>query len=239
VLSSIVAYAVEKRRSKTPERFGRGAVEGVAAPETANNAAATSSFIPLLTIGLPANATLAMLFGALLILGVTPGPQLIDEHPDIFWGVINSMYIGNLLLLILSIPLVGIFVRILRIRPAILAPITALITLLGVYTINNSTFDIFLMIAFGIVGYLMKKAGFDPGPLVLAFVLGSIIEASTRRSLLLFDGDPTGFITRPISGTILAIFVLLLLMPGIRALLNLRKNRTTESTETTEKAETR
>ena len=239
VLSSIVAYAVEKRRSKTPERFGRGAVEGVAAPETANNAAATSSFIPLLTIGLPANATLAMLFGALLILGVTPGPQLIDEHPDIFWGVINSMYIGNLLLLILSIPLVGIFVKILRIRPAILAPITALITLLGVYTINNSTFDIFMMIAFGVVGYLMKKAGFDPGPLVLAFVLGSIIEASTRRSLLLFDGDPTGFFTRPISGTILAIFVLLLLMPAIRALLNLRKNRTSQRTETTEKAETR
>ncbi len=239
VLSSIVAYAVEKRRSKTPERFGRGAVEGVAAPETANNAAATSSFIPLLTIGLPANATLAMLFGALLILGVTPGPQLIEEHPDIFWGVINSMYIGNLLLLILSIPLVGIFVRILRIRPAILAPITALITLLGVYTINNSTFDIFMMIAFGIIGYLMKKAGFDPGPLVLAFVLGSIIEASTRRSLLIFDGDPTGFLTRPISGTILAIFVLLLAVPAIRALLNLRKNRTTQPTETTEKAETR
>ena len=180
VLSSIVAYAVEKRRSKTPERFGRGAVEGVAAPETANNAAATSSFIPLLTIGIPANATLAILFGALLILGVTPGPQLVDEHPDIFWGVINSMYIGNLMLLILSIPLVGLFVRILRVRPAILAPITALITVLGVYTLNNSTFDIFLMIAFGVIGYLMKKAGFDPGPMVLAFVLGAIIEASAR-----------------------------------------------------------
>ena len=172
VLSSIVAYATEKRWSKTPERFGRGAVEGVAAPETANNAAATSSFIPLLTIGLPANATMAMLFGALLILGVSPGPQLVSEHPDVFWGVINSMYIGNILLLILSIPLVGLFVRILRIRPAILAPITALITILGVYTINNSAFDIFLMVAFGVIGYLMKKAGFDPGPMVLAFVLG-------------------------------------------------------------------
>ena len=218
VLSSIVAYAVEKRRSKTPERFGRGAVEGVAAPETANNAAATSSFIPLLTIGIPANATLAILFGALLILGVTPGPQLVDEHPDIFWGVINSMYIGNLMLLILSIPLVGLFVRILRVRPAILAPITALITVLGVYTLNNSTFDIFLMIAFGLIGYLMKKAGFDPGPMVLAFVLGSIIEASARRSLLIFDGDPTGFFTRPISGTILAVFVLLVLLPVVQYL---------------------
>ena len=229
VLSSIVAYAIEKRRSKTPERFGRGAIEGVAAPETANNAAATSSFIPLLTIGLPANATMAMMFGALLILGVSPGPQLVNEHPDVFWGVINSMYIGNLMLLILSIPLVGLFVRILRVRPAILAPITALITILGVYTINNSVFDIFLMIAFGIIGYLMKKAGFDPGPMVLAFVLGSIIESSTRRSLLIFGGDPTGFLTRPISGTILAIFAVLALLPVVRHLLARRR---TESSPT-------
>jgi len=225
VLSSIVAYATEKRRSKTPERFGRGAIEGVAAPETANNAAATSSFIPLLTIGLPANATMAMLFGALLILGISPGPQLVDEHPDVFWGVINSMYIGNILLLILSIPLVGLFVRILKVRPAILAPITALITILGVYTINNSVFDIYVMVAFGIVGYLMKKAGFDPGPLVLAFVLGSIIESSTRRSLLIFGGDPTGFVTRPISGVILAVFVLLIVLPMIRTLLKRRRTK--------------
>jgi putative tricarboxylic transport membrane protein len=229
VLSSIVAYATEKRRSKTPERFGRGAIEGVAAPETANNAAATSSFIPLLTIGLPANASMAMLFGALLILGVSPGPQLVDERPDVFWGVINSMYIGNLLLLILSIPLVGLFVRILRIRPAILAPITALITILGVYTINNSVFDIYLMVAFGVIGYLMKKAGFDPGPMVLAFVLGSIIESSTRRSMLIFGGDPTGFFTRPISGTILAIFVVLALLPAVRELLKRRKSAGVEA----------
>ncbi|TQR85820.1 tripartite tricarboxylate transporter permease [Mycobacterium hodleri] len=234
VLSSIVAYATEKRRSKTPERFGRGAIEGVAAPETANNAAATSSFIPLLTIGLPANATMAMLFGALLILGVSPGPQLVTEHPDVFWGVINSMYIGNILLLILSVPLVGVFVRILRVRPAILAPITALITLLGVYTINNSTFDIFLMVAFGIVGYLMKKAGFDPGPMVLAFVLGSIIESSTRRSLLIFGGDPTGFVTRPISGVILGIFVLLIVLPMVRHVRNSRAAARTSDQKATQ-----
>ena len=165
VLASLAAYAAEKRRAKNPERFGRGAIEGVAAPESANNAAATSSFIPLLTLGIPANATMGMLFGALLILGITPGPQLVEERPDVFWGVINSMYIGNIMLLILSIPLVGLFVRILRIRPAILAPITALITILGVYTINNSVFDIFVMIVFGLVGYLMKKSGFEPGPL--------------------------------------------------------------------------
>jgi putative tricarboxylic transport membrane protein len=171
---------------------------------------------------------MAMLFGALLILGVSPGPQLVSEHPDVFWGVINSMYIGNILLLILSIPLVGLFVRILKVRPAILAPITALITILGVYTINNSVFDIFLMVAFGIIGYLMKKAGFDPGPMVLAFVLGSIIESSTRRSLLIFGGDPTGFVTRPISGGILAVFVLLVLLPLIRMLLKRRSSARVE-----------
>lgn len=218
VMSSLAAYAAEKRIAKDPSRFGRGAVEGVAAPETANNAAATSSFIPLLTLGIPANASMAMLFAALLVLGIQPGPQLVEENPDLFWGVVNSMYIGNLLLLILSIPLVGIFVRILRVRPAILAPITALITILGAYTINNSTFDIFVMIVFGVIGYLMKKTGFEPGPMVLAFVLGAILEDSVRRSLLIFDGDPTGFFTRPISGTILALFLMAVLLPAITAL---------------------
>ena len=226
VMASLAAYATEKRIAKEPERFGRGAVEGVAAPETANNAAATSSFIPLLTLGIPANASMAMLFAALLVLGVSPGPQLVEENPDLFWGVINSMYIGNILLLILSIPLVGLFVRILRVRPAILAPITALITILGVYTINNSTFDIFVMIAFGVVGYLMKKTGFDPGPMVLAFVLGAILEDSVRRSLLIFDGDPTGFFTRPISGTILAFFLLVVLLPVVQAVRSRRSVRT-------------
>jgi putative tricarboxylic transport membrane protein len=228
VMASLAAYATEKRIAKDPSRFGRGAVEGVAAPETANNAAATSSFIPLLTIGIPANASMAMLFGALLILGVQPGPQLVDENPDLFWGVINSMYIGNLILLVLSIPLVGLFVRILRVRPAILAPITALITILGVYTINNSTFDIFVMIVFGVIGYLMKKLGFEPGPMVLAFVLGSIVESSFRRSMLIFEGDPTGFLTRPISGTLLAVFLLVALWPAAKALLNRRRTATAE-----------
>ena len=226
VMASLAAYATEKRIAKEPERFGRGAVEGVAAPETANNAAATSSFIPLLTLGIPANASMAMLFAALLVLGVSPGPQLVEENPELFWGVINSMYIGNILLLILSIPLVGLFVRILRVRPAILAPITALITILGVYTINNSTFDVFVMIIFGVIGYLMKKTGFEPGPMVLAFVLGAILEDSVRRSLLIFDGDPTGFFTRPISGTILALFVLVVLFPIVGAIRTRRSPRT-------------
>lgn len=218
VLSSLAAYAYEKKRSKHPERFGQGAIQGVAAPESANNAAATSSFIPLLTLGIPANATIAVIFGALLIQGVTPGPQLVDEHPDIFWGVVNSMYIGNILLLIMSIPLIGVFVRILRIRASILAPITVLITLVGVYTVNNSVFDIFLVCVFGVLGYLMKKFGFEPGPLVLAFVLGALLESSLRRSLIVFEGDPTGFLTRPVSGTLVAVLALVLVIPLLQSL---------------------
>jgi putative tricarboxylic transport membrane protein len=222
VLASLVAYAAEKRRAKDPSRFGRGAIEGVAAPETANNAAATSSFIPLLTLGIPANASIAMLYAALLIAGVRVGPSLVEDNPDIFWGVINSMYIGNLFLLLLSIPLVGIFVRLLRVRPAILAPLTALITVLGVYTLNNSVFDIFVMMFFGVVGYLMKKTGFEPGPLVLAFVLGALVEDNFRRSMLLFGGDPLGFFTRPISATLLVIFVIVAVLPLVKLVLDRR-----------------
>ncbi|MFC5830660.1 tripartite tricarboxylate transporter permease [Nonomuraea insulae] len=206
-LSSMLSYAVEKRVSKTPKEFGRGAIEGVAGPETANNAAATSSFIPLLTLGLPANATMAVIFGALLLQGVTPGPQMITEHPDVFWGVIDSMWIGNIFLLVMSVPLVGLFIRILRVRATILAPITIMITMIGVYTVNNSLFDMYLVIGFGIIGYLMKKFGFEPGPLVLAFVLGGQMETAFRQSLRLFDGSPAGFFTRPISGTLLAAMV--------------------------------
>lgn len=232
VLASLAAYALEKRRSRHPERFGHGAVEGVAAPETANNAAATSSFIPLLSLGLPANATMAVIFGALLIQGITPGPQLVTEHPELFWGVVNSMYLGNILLLIMSIPLVGLFVRILRIRPSILAPITVLITLIGAYTVNNSVFDMGLVVFFGVIGYLMKKLGFDPGPLVLAFVLGSLLETSLRRSLLLFDGDPSGFATRPISGTLLVLFLAVALTPAVRKAWQHRKASSDRDKET-------
>ena len=227
-LSSLAAYALEKKRSKTPERFGNGAVEGVAGPETANNAAATSSFIPLLTLGIPANATMAVIYGALLVQGVNVGPRLVEDDPELFWGVVNSMYIGNILLLIMSIPLVGLFVKILKVRPAILAPITVLITLVGVYTVNNDVFDIGLVVVFGALGYLMKKLGFDPGPLVLAFVLGSLLEDSLRRSLLIFDGDPTGFLTRPISGTLLALFVLVALLPLAQSAIARRRATSTD-----------
>lgn len=226
-ISSMVSYAVEKKRAKDPSRFGKGAVEGVAGPETANNAAATSSFIPLLTLGIPANATMAIIFGALLIHGITPGPQLISEDPELFWGVVNSMYIGNILLLILSIPLVGLFVKILRVRAAILAPITALITILGAYTIRNSMFDVLLVVLFGALGYLMKKFGFEPGPLVLAFVLGELLESNLRRSLLVLEGDVSGFLTRPISAVLLVIFVLVAVGPMIKSALARRQRDTT------------
>ncbi|MFL4477909.1 tripartite tricarboxylate transporter permease [Paeniglutamicibacter sp. ORCA_105] len=231
-IASLAAYAVEKKRAKDPSRFGKGAIEGVAGPESANNAAATSSFIPLLTLGIPANATMAIIFGALLIQGVTPGPQLITEQPDLFWGVVNSMYIGNILLLIMSIPLVGLFVKILRIRGAILAPITALITMLGAYTIRNSMFDVMLVVLFGALGYLMKKFGFEPGPLVLAFVLGSLLESSLRRSLLVLEGDPTGFFSRPISGTLLVIFVIVAVWPMVKTVINKRKKANALLSET-------
>ncbi|MDN5725551.1 MAG: tripartite tricarboxylate transporter permease [Propionibacteriales bacterium] len=216
-LASLASYATEKKVAKDPSRFGRGAIQGVAAPEAANNAAATSSFIPMLTLGIPANAAMAVMLGALLIIGVKPGPTMMETNPELFWGVVNSMYIGNILLIILAIPLVGLFVRVLRIRATILAPITVLITLLGVYSVANSTFDILLVIIAGVLGYLMKKLGFEPGPLILAFVLGKILEDTLRQSLRLFDGNVAGFVTRPISGTLFALLVLVIVGPLIFA----------------------
>lgn len=214
-VSSMVSYGVEKRVSKTPQRFGKGAIEGVAGPETANNAAATSSFIPLLTLGIPANATMAVMFGALMIQGIAPGPQLVENSPELFWGVVNSMYIGNLILIILAIPLVGVFIRILYVRNTILAPITLLIVCMGAFTINNRFFEVLVVIFFGVLGYLMKKFGFDPAPLVLAFVLGSLLEDNFRRALMMFEGDVSQVIDRPITLTLLAIFVLVLALPQV------------------------
>ncbi|QVQ51871.1 tripartite tricarboxylate transporter permease [Spiractinospora alimapuensis] len=212
-VSAMASYGVEKRLNKGPTPFGKGAIQGVAGPETANNAAATSSFIPLLTLGIPANATMAVMFGALLIQGITPGPQLVATDPELFWGVINSMYIGNLVLLVLSIPLIGLFVRILYVRSSILAPIVVLIVCIGAYTINNRIFEVLVVIVFGVLGYLMKKYGFDPAPLVLAFVLGSLLEDNFRRSLLMFDGDVSQVTDRPIAMTLLVFFVIVVIVP--------------------------
>ncbi|MQA09504.1 MAG: tripartite tricarboxylate transporter permease [Pseudonocardiaceae bacterium] len=230
-MSSMVAYAVEKRTSKHRERFGRGAIQGVAGPETANNAAATSSFIPLLSLGIPANATMAVMFGALMLQGITPGPLLVDDEPELFWGVVNSMYVGNLLLLAMSLPLIGMFVRILRVRPAILAPLTILITMIGVYSVRMNVFDMFLMIGLGVLGYLMKKVGFEPGPLVLAFVLGGILESAFRRSMRTFDGQLSGFLTQPIAATLFGAIALIVVLALLRAVRNRRALRNRRATE--------
>ena len=211
VISSLVSYAVEKRVSKRPEEFGQGAIEGVAGPESANNAASSSSFIPLLTLGIPGNASIAMIFAALMIKGVTPGPFLIQEHPEVFWGVIASMYVGNVMLLVLNLPLVGLWVQLVRIPFGILAPVIILFTAIGSYSIQGQVFDIYSLIGFGLFGYLLRKLKFEPGPLVLAFVLGPMIEGAMRRSLLISGGSFMIFVTRPISMALIGLFALLVL----------------------------
>ncbi len=219
VISSLVSYAVEKKTSKHPEEFGKGAIQGVAGPESANNSAASASFIPLLTLGIPGNASIAMIFAALLIQGVQPGPFLITEHPDVFWGVVASMYIGNVMLLILNLPMVGIWVQLLRVPYAILAPIIVLFCCVGVYSVRNTVFDIWIMGIFGIIGYLFRKVDLEPGPLILAFVLGPILERSLRQALLISAGSPFIFFKRPISGTImgfLLIFIILQILAKFR-----------------------
>ncbi len=217
ILGSLLSYAVEKRLSKTPEEFGRGAIAGVAGPESANNAAASASLAPLLTLGIPGNAVTAVLFAGLLIQNVQPGPLMLTKHADVFWGVIASMYIGNVFLLMLNIPLVGVFVQLLRVRIGILAAFALLTVMAGVFSVNNDVFDMWVVLVFGIIGWFMKKTGFEPGPLVLAFVLGPILERAFRQSMLLSDGDFSIFVTRPISGTIFALIAILLVLAVIGA----------------------
>jgi putative tricarboxylic transport membrane protein len=211
VLASFVSYAIEKRVSKYPERFGSGVIEGVAGPESANNAAAQSSFIPLLSLGIPPNVVMAVLFGGLLIHGIQPGPLLIRSHPDIFWGVVMSMYIGNVMLLALNLPLIGMWVRILKVPYTILFPLILLFCLIGVYSVNNSVLDIYLMILFGVVGYFMRKFDFEPAPLALAYVLSPMLETSLRQSLNISGGSFFVFFSRPIS-LVCMVFVIGLLI---------------------------
>ncbi len=218
VIASFASYAIEKRFSKTPEKFGTGMIAGVAAPESANNSAAGGAFIPMLTLGIPANPVMAILLGALIIHGIQPGPFLIKEQPQLFWGVVTSMYIGNIMLLILNLPLIGLWVRALRVPYSILFPLILLFCLIGSYSLKNSLGDVFVMIIFGILGYLMRKYRYDTPPLVLAFVLGPIMEASLRRSLLLSNGSPFIFFQRPISAGLLVVTFLMLLSSIIPAL---------------------
>jgi len=209
VISSLVSYAMEKKLAKRPEEFGHGAIQGVAGPESANNAASSSSFIPLLTLGIPGNASIAMIFAALLIKGVTPGPFLIQEHPDVFWGVIASMYVGNVMLLILNLPLVGVWAQLLRVPFGIMAPVIILFTAIGSYSIQSQAFDIYSLVGFGLFGYLLRRLKFEPGPMVLAFVLGPMVEGSMRQSLLMSGGSFSIFLTRPISLALIGLFAVL------------------------------
>src|SRR3990167_5925959 len=213
VISSFLSYALEKRLSKHPERFGHGASEGVAGPETANNAATGGAFIPLMTLGVPPNVIMALLLGAFMVHGVQPGPLMMKQNPGLFWGVIASMYIGNLMLLVLNLPLIGMWVQVLRVPYRILFPLILLFCLVGVYTVGNTVFDIYVMILFGLVGYLMKKLEYEPAPLVLAFVLGPLLENNLRKAMILSQGSFAIFVTRPISAVCLLVALFLLVSP--------------------------
>src|SRR6187549_97336 len=218
VISSFASYALEKRLSKTPERFGKGAIEGVAGPEAANNAAAGGAFIPLMTLGIPPNVVMALLLGAFVIHGLQPGPLLITQNPGLFWGIVASMYIGNVMLLVLNLPMIGMWVQLLKLPYNILFPLIILFTIIGVYCSSNNVFDVYVMIAFGIIGYFMRKLGYEPAPLVLAFVLGPMLENNLRKSLILSQGDLMTFVERPISAVCLAFAVVLLIGPLLPAL---------------------
>ncbi len=218
VIASFGAYAVEKRISKRPEKFGTGVIEGVAAPEAANNSASQAAFIPLLTLGIPANVVMAILLGALMLHGIKPGPLLMKNHPDLFWGVIGSMYIGNVMLLILNLPLIGIWVRILKVPYPVLFPLILLFCLIGCYSVNNSIVEVMIMIIFGIVGYLMKRYEYEAAPLILAFVLSPLLENALRQSLILSHGSFLIFLTRPISLILLMVAMVLLVTPLIPGL---------------------
>lgn len=211
VISSLVSYSTERKFSKKPEEFGHGSIAAVAGPESANNAASSSSFIPLLTLGIPCNATIAMLYAALLVQGVTPGPFLMIDHADVFWGVIAAMYIGNVILIILNLPLVTIWVKLIKVPFGILGPLIVLITVVGTYSLENDMFQVYCFLGFGIFGYFLRKLDFDPSPLLMSFILASPVENSLRQSLLLSKGSFSIFFTRPISGTLMAIFFIVLI----------------------------
>jgi putative tricarboxylic transport membrane protein len=213
IVPQFLTYTLEKRFSRYPERFGTGMIEGVASPEAANNAAVGGTFIPLLSLGIPSNAMTAMLLGALMIFGLTPGPLLISSSPDLFWGVIASMYVGNLMLLVLNLPLIPVWVRILKIPYSYLSALIILFCLIGAYSLNNNITDVIVLWFFGLVGFFAKKFEYEPAPFVLAFVLGPMIETALRRSLIMSDGNLWIFFQRPISAVFLSITILALVVP--------------------------
>jgi putative tricarboxylic transport membrane protein len=218
-IASFSSYMVEKKIAKDPSRFGKGAIEGVAGPESANNADAQCKFIPTLTLGIPASATMALMLGALTIQGIAPGPQVMTQKPDLFWGLIASMWIGNLMLVILNLPLIGLWVSLLKVPYRVLFPCIMAFSAIGIYSVNNSSFDIYMTAFFGVLGFLWLRLECPPAPFLLGFVLGPLMEESLRRALLISRGDPSVFVTRPISlGFIIATVLILILMltPTIR-----------------------
>lgn len=212
-LASFAAYTLEKKTSRTPEKFGKGTIEGVAAPEAANNAAAQTSFIPMLALGIPSNPIMALMIGALIIQGIVPGPNVAAEQPTLFWGIIASMWVGNVMLVLLNLPLVGLWVRLLTIPYYVLFPAILIFSSIGVYSINANIFDLYVMAAFGLLGYLLAKLDCEPAPLLLGFILGPMIEENLRRAMLISRGDAMVFLERPISaGLLLAAIAVLIVV---------------------------
>ncbi|MGE5674850.1 MAG: tripartite tricarboxylate transporter permease [Mycobacterium leprae] len=213
IVASFMSYLMEKRLSKHPEKFGKGAIEGVAGPESANNAATGGALVPLLTLGLPSSATVAVMLGALMMFGIRPGPLLIAEHPNLFWGLVASMYIGNALLLVLNLPLVGLFARMLDLPKNMLLPFIIAFSFLGVWATSTSTFDVVMLVIAGVIGYFMRQLDFPAAPMLLSLILGDLLEQAMRQSLTLYDGNPMIFLIRPISLSLLILAGLFLLWP--------------------------
>lgn len=222
LISSFASYVMEKRLSRTPERFGRGAIAGVAGPESANNAAAQANFIPLLSLGIPSSVVMGVMMGALMIQGIAPGPALASQHPELFWGVITSMFIGNVILVLLNVPLIRLFVRLLDVPMRLMAPAIMLFCIVGAYSLNNNWLDVLVMVVFGALGLFLRIARFDPAPLVIAFVLGEVFEGSVRQALLISGGEMGIFVSSPLSIGFAVAVVLVLALPALQAIFRRR-----------------
>jgi putative tricarboxylic transport membrane protein len=231
ILSAFSSYVLEKRLAKDPSRFGKGAIEGVAGPEAANNAGAQTSFIPMLTLGIPSHPLMALMIGALMIQGITPGPNVVNARPELFWGVIASMWIGNALLVVLNLPLVGLWVTMLKIPYRYLLPMIVSFSMVGVFTVSNSGFDVLLLGAFGLFGYFFSKLGCEPAPFLMGFVLGALLEEHLRRALVFSGGDPSVFFTEPISAGLLVATLIVLLLIGLPLIARRRKQIFTEEAD--------
>ena len=216
-IASFLAYAAETRVSRTPERFGKGAIEGIAAPEAANNASVQSAFIPTLSLGIPGDAVMAVLLGALMIHGIAPGPHFISDQPEMFWGLIASFWVGNLLLLVLNIPLIGLWVRLLTVPYSVLFPVILMLVCFGVFSVRNNMTDVYIMLSAGVGGYVLRNFGYPAAPLLLGFILGPLMEEHFRRALLMARGDITVFLQRPVAAGLLAVTALLLVLPVLRS----------------------